>query len=972
MFWPAEYIRQLITGFNSWLFILLFVCSPVFAGLGDPSYVSETYTPGALPLVSAGKIVDIYVDQKDEPGVVRVVGDLQKDMQRVTSKKAKIVHVAADLKEYAVIVGTIGKSQLIDQLIAQGKIDVSAIAGKWDAFHLQVVSNPLPEVKQALVIAGANRRGSAYGVYDVSEHMGVSPWYYWADVPIAKKKSVFILGDTKIQDAPKVKYRGIFLNDEAPALTGWVQENHGNYTHEFYVKVFELLLRLKGNFMWPAMWNNAFADDDPQNMILADQFGIVMSTSHHEPMMRADKEWNRHGQGPWEYSTNPDNLYQFWVDGAKRNKPYESVFTMGMRGQQDEPMSEGENIELLERIVADQRKIITDVFSDRRVEDVPQVWCLYKEVQAYYEKGMRVPEDVILLWTDDNWGNIRRLPTAKERQRKGGAGVYYHFDYVGGPRSYRWINNTPLAKIWEQMNLAYEYDATQIWITNVGDLKPMEYPIEYFLRLAWDPERWPKERIEEFGQLWAAREFGAEYANDIEDLMTGYTRHSGRRKPELMAPDTYSLLNYEEADRVEAELNKLVASAESLYKKIPEDKKDAFFQLVYHPVKATATVTLMNIAIGRNRLYANQGRADANAYADQAKRWFAQDAQLKEQYHKLNGGKWNHFMDQPHIGYTNWNNPEGDQMPVTYEYNPGPYAEMGVAVEGVELGWPAAVSGVWPHDSLMSLNFDQNGKAQRWFTVYNRGTKPFEFTATAKEPWIKLSRAPGKVAVAETVQVAIDWDALPEGESTGLIVIRGTGWQGAKININASKPRQTLVAKASGFIEADGYIAIDAANFSRSESVDGITWQEIEQHGRTDRSISTFPIGDKSFSRPRKAPYVEYDVTFFSTGTFEVQTLLAPTWPIVPGRGMRYAIALGKEKPQVVDFVAGMDGTDGGWEDSVRDGVRVGISRHRVKKAGPTKLRLYMVDPAVTVQKIIVDTGGLLPSYLGPQQSPTK
>jgi hypothetical protein len=300
-----------------------------------------------------------------------------------------------------------------------------------------VVDKPFENVESAFVIAGANKRGTSYGLYDLAENIGVSPWYYWADVPVQKYKSIYVKANTLVQDWPRVKYRGIFLNDEAPALSSWVAENHGNYTHEFYVKVFELLLRLKANYMWPAMWNNAFADDDPMNMILADEFGIVMSTSHHEPMMRADKEWNRYGEGPWEYSNNPENLSKFWRDGAIRNKDYESVFTLGMRGQEDEPMSEGENIGLLEAIVNDQREIIKSVFDDRDVSDVPQVWCLYKEVQGFYERGMRAPEDVILLWADDNWGNIRRLPTPEERNRTGGAGVYYHFDYVGGPRSYR-------------------------------------------------------------------------------------------------------------------------------------------------------------------------------------------------------------------------------------------------------------------------------------------------------------------------------------------------------------------------------------------------------------------------------------------------------------------------------------------------------------------------------------------------------
>ncbi|MFC2139009.1 glycosyl hydrolase 115 family protein, partial [Bacteroidota bacterium] len=373
-------------------------------------------------------------------------------------------------------------------------------------YIIEVIENPLPEVDRALVIAGSDKRGTIFGMFDVSAEMGVSPWYFWADVPVKTKENVYVKPGRFSKGEPKVKYRGIFLNDEAPALSGWVHENFGDYNHKFYVHVFELILRLHGNYLWPAMWGNAFADDDSLNMILADEYGIVMSTSHHEPMMRADKEWNRYGEGRWEYSTNPENLYKFWVDGAKRNKDYESYYTLGMRGQEDKPMSEGENIELLEKIVKDQREILTNVFTDRDITDIPQVWCLYKEVQGYYDKGMRVPDDVTLLLCDDNWGNVRVLPKPEDRDRKGGFGSYYHFDFVGGPVSYRWLNVTQIERVWEQMNLSYNYNANRIWIVNVGDLKPMEFPISFFLDFAWNPECFDAEKLPSYYSSWAGQQ----------------------------------------------------------------------------------------------------------------------------------------------------------------------------------------------------------------------------------------------------------------------------------------------------------------------------------------------------------------------------------------------------------------------------------------------------------------------------------
>ncbi len=937
---------------------LMFLCAQVLA-LGEAPYLSERKVPGAMPLFGAGQVQAIYVDSQDYPGSQRAARDLSADLYRVGGPAPVLVSDSAALQEFAIIIGTLGQSRLVDELARTGRLNTQGLAA-WDGFLIALIDKPLPHVKQALVVVGGNKRGTSYGVYDVAEQMGVSPWHYWADITPTKKKALFVLPKTRKLDAPKVKYRGIFLNDEAPALTNWVKRNHGNYNHEFYSKVFDLLLRLKANYLWPAMWANAFNDDDPKNQSLADEYGIVMGTSHHEPMMRADKEWNRYGKGKWEYSTNPEQLAEFWRQGALRARPYESLFTMGMRGQEDEPMSEGENIDLLQNIVGRQRGILTDVFAPIPVEKIPQVWCLYKEVQAYYEKGMRVPDDITLLWSDDNWGNIRRLPTPAERNRAGGTGVYYHFDYVGSPRSYRWINTVPLAKIWEQMNLAYQFNARQIWITNVGDLKPMEFPTEYFMRLAWNPDAWPHERIAEFGELWAEREFGKPAAKEIAALMAAYTRHNGRRKPELLSPETYSLFNYSEAERILAEMQQMTDAAESLATKIPSNRQSAYFQLVLHPVLATANMTRLNIALGKNLLYAQQGRATANRFGTLAKEYFNYDKNLQERFDRNNNGKWRHFMDQSHIGYTNWNHPEADQLPALAEYNPGDYAEMGIGLEGVATAWPAP--------GRFELRFDANGQTQHGFTLFNRGTRPYEFTITASD-WLRLSQTQGSVMSETQILASIDWAKLPEGTTQGQIMIKGTGWQGAKIIIKAFKPASALNKRARGFIEADGYIAINAANFKKSKSRAGVAWREIPQHGHTHSSITPLPVGDLSFTDLTQAPFVEYPITLFSTGTISVETVLAPSLPFVPGRGLRYGISIGDEAPKIVDFLAGYKDGDAQWEAAVENGVRVGRSEHHITKAGPQVVRLYVIDAGVTVQRLHINTGGLLPSYLGPPES---
>ena len=944
------------------LVLLVTLFSPNSWALGETSWLTAS-ARGNLVLVDKQQAAAIVIDSSELPGVMRAAKNLQSDIQKVTGKQPAIKNTLAG-QQQVVLIGTLGDSQLIAQLIANKKLDVSKIQNQWDAFHVAVVDKPFADVERALVIVGANKRGTMYGIYSLSEQIGVSPWYWWADVPVAKKPTLFIDKKTHVIEIPKVKYRGIFLNDEAPALTNWVTEKYGNYNHQFYEHVFELLLRLKANFLWPAMWNNAFADDDPQNMILADEYGIVMSTSHHEPMMRADKEWNRYGKGPWEYSNNPENLYQFWVDGAKRNKPYESIYTLGMRGQEDEPMSEGENIGLLEKIVQDQRKIISDVFGQDQLTKVPQVWALYKEVQGFYERGMRVPEDVILLWCDDNFGNIRRLPSPDERKRAGGAGVYYHFDYVGGPRSYRWINTVSIAKIWEQMHLAYTFDANQIWIVNVGDLKPMEYPIEFFLRMAWNPEAWPKERIPEFAQLWAEREFGKEYASEIAAIMTGYTRHNLRRKPELQDATIYSQLNYAEADRITADIKSFAARAEKIYAQLPQEKRDAFYQLVLFPTKASAIVTELYDAQAKNHLYAAQTRSTTNIYADKVRELFAADAALEQEYHQLNNGKWNHFMSQPHIGYSNWNNPPEDTLPVTHHYEPHNEAEMGIAIEGTASAWPAA-----GHYQLG--RFDPFGKQQKTIEVFNKGKKPFTATAKVSAPWIKINHTSAQVKTVAKLLVSIDWSKAPLGETRGFVQISGTGWGSASIAIEAFNPG-TKQAKLKGFVEADGYIAIEAEHYQRKGDgprIQGqkLAWEKIPEHGRSLSSMSVYPITDTHFTSTDSAPWLEYDIYAHQAGNITINGFFAPSWPMLPKQGLRYAIAIDDEPPQVIDLTSDMSNER--WEETVRTDVRLSQSTHELKKAGAHKLRIYSLDPGVTLLKIVIDTGGLLPSYLGPQES---
>ncbi len=768
------------------LSILICLLLTPIAGLalGQPKFIQTAAAAGSLPLVQAGKAATLVVDSSDYPGVHRAAHDLQADIERVSGVKPVLIEDGKALSGEIVLIGTIGKSGLIDGLIRSHKIDVSQIQGKWESTLTQVVEDPLPGVARALVIAGSDKRGTIFGIYDLSEQIGVSPWYWWADVPPEHHDALFVNAGRWVEGEPAVKYRGIFLNDEAPALSGWAKEKFGGLNHQFYEHVFELLLRLRANYLWPAMWNNAFNEDDPLNPKLADEYGIVMGTSHHEPMLRAQQEWKRHGHGPWDYSTNADVLKNFWEAGIERNKNYESTITLGMRGDGDEPMAESENIALLEKIVADQRAILAK-HSTPTLDSDPKVWALYKEVQGYYQKGMRVPDDVTLLWSDDNWGNIRRLPTPEERTRSGGAGVYYHFDYVGDPRNYKWLLTVPITKVWEQMNLAHAYGADRIWIVNVGDLKPMEFPIEFFLTYGRHPEQWGKDDLRKFTELWAAREFGPQFAVEAADLVSLYTQYNGRRKPEQLDPDTFSLTNYHEAERIENDWKSLTERAERLSAQLPPQRRDAFFELVLYPVKASAIVNELYIEAGRNHLYAKQGRASTNDSAAAVRALFAADAAWTDQYnHGLLNGKWDHMMDQTHIGYTYWQEPRVNAMPAVSEVQPLHRAYMQVSPEGT-----AQTNESWAAKMELPV-FDVFNQQKYSIDLFNSGDLPFEFTASVDQPWIHLSEESGKVAKDLRLWVGVDWSKVPNGAQSGSVLVRQKDGPTVRVKVHSFKPSE--------------------------------------------------------------------------------------------------------------------------------------------------------------------------------------
>jgi hypothetical protein len=957
-----------LKGAARWLALSAWGLAHNSLAIGQSQYVATEPQPGSFCLAHSGTAASVYADTNDFSGVVRAAEDLCSDVARVTGVRPPIVHDTSASGTNVIIVGTIGRSTAVDRLIREGKLDVSSIQKQWESFLIQVVPEPLPAVASGLVIAGSDKRGTIYGIYDLSEQIGVSPWYWWADVPVRHKDALFVKAGRYIQGPPAVRYRGIFLNDEAPSLTGWVKEKYGTYNHQFYTNVFELLLRLKGNYLWPAMWDNSFDTDDRLNPKLADEYGIVMSTSHHEPMMRAWKEWERagHRKGSWDYSRNAEVLRTFWEEGVRRTKDYEKVITIGMRGDGDEPMSETDSISLLESIVADQRQIIGRVMNTN-VAAVPQVWALYKEVLGYYEKGMRVPDDVTLLWCDDNWGNLRRLPTPDERRRPGGAGIYYHFDYVGGPRNYKWLNTVPITKVWEQMNLAYHYGADRIWIVNVGDLKPMEFPIEFFLTFAWNPERWSKDGLREYARLWAQREFGVEHAAGIAEIVSRYTKYNGWRKPELLEPGTFSLTQYEEADRVMNGWNSITQKAEEIYRLLPEDARDAFYELVLYPTKACAVVNDLYITAGRNQLYASQGRASANALAARARSLFQEDANLSAYYNRtLAGGKWDHMMDQTHIGYTYWQQPVSNSMPVVTEVKLASAPQMGIAIQGSPSAWPGETN------EPVLPDFDSYNRPRRYIDVFNRGQQPFRFTATADAPWILLSAAEETVDKEQRVWISVNWEKAPLGASEGIVRLAGPDAEPFAVKVKARNSSEPSRGALKGFVEANGCVAIEAEHFSNKVAASVARWERIPDFGRALSGMAVFPVTAPSVTPPENSPRLEYQMYVFDTGQVQLESIIAPTLNFMPERGLRFAASVDDEPPQILTaapkgFVAGDGVRD--WEETVKASVHKVKSTHAIDKPGYHTLKIWMVDPGIVLEKLVINFGGLKPSYFGPPES---
>ncbi len=1014
------------------------------------AYITAEPEPGDFPLVSSGVAATLVVSAGDHPGVRRVVDDLRDDIKRVTGVEPAISVDEIPARGEVVLVGTIGRSPLIDGLIESGRLDVTGIAGGWETSLEQVVPEPTPGLRRAFVIAGSDQRGTIYGAYEVSEQIGVSPWHWWDDVPPRHRAELHVRPGRHSQGAPAVKYRGFFINDENPNLGTWAPRFFGpghapghpsGFNHQFWAKVFETMLRLRANYLWPAVWGRAFAEDDPLNHATASAYGVVIGTSHEAPMARGIEEWNRHaapavrgadgtiltpgsdpygGTGEWSFRRNQAAIEAYWADGIHRmvDEGFECVVTLGMRGNGDVSLPDGDGIDLMRTIIARQREILAEV-TGGDVTEVPQVWTLYKEVQRYWDKGLRAPDDVTVVFTDDNWGNIRKVPGGSLPARRGGYGMYYHFDYVGGGRNYKWVDTANLANTWEQLNAAYRYGIDQLWVVNVGDLKGCELPLQMFLDYAWDPDSLPIDRLGDWERRYAAQNFPPEHADEIAEVLHEYGRLQARRKPELLNrrittdPATgavchddqgnpFYLEHYAEHERVTAEWQRLAARAERIRAALPDAYSDAYYQLVYYQVKATANLYALRLAEFTNLRYAEQGRAATNDLAAVAQARFVDDLALAEHWNtRVAGGKWKDFQLQVHIGYgdvarygpnARWQQPEISGVALPDAIFPAPRlievpprAELGVAIDGSSGWWrgggaaeqaaesPGAAeqAAEAPGAAVLPVFSPWQSQPAQYIEVFNRGSIPFEYSIRVPVPWLEVVPAAGKVEKQVRAVLRVDWSHAPKGTIRVPVTVHGP--DGSSVVVQAVVANADLPSGASGFVEANGYVSIEADHYLAAVGDDGISWLRIPEIGRTGAGMTPWPVTAASRVPGGDAPRLEYELHLTTTGPVTVWAYVSPRNGVLPTGALRYAVSIDDSTPQVVDIIAatGADDTamDLAWARNTSDNVNRTATTHTITGTGRHLLRFWMVDPMVVLQNLIVDTGGLRPSYLGPPES---
>lgn len=961
-----------------------------------------------MELANRYNVIPFLYEEQAYEGVKRIAGKVAEDVELVCGKKPEMQEISSSSTQdkfppYFVLFATLGRSRIAAELVQQGKICVERIQGKREVYGVFMIERPFPQVEKILVVCGSDKRGTIYGMFHLSEYIGVSPLCYWGDVTPVKKESIVLKEDIQmVSKEPSVKYRGFFINDEWPCFGNWTFSHFGGFTAEMYDHVFELLLRLKGNYLWPAMWTSSFPLDGPGclNEELADIYGVVIGFSHHEPCLRASEEWDKvRGENTpygndWNYYTNEDGLTNYWADGLKRSGKYEHLVTIGMRGERDSSMLGDDatlydNIELLKRIITKQRGLIGK-YVNEDVDSVPQLLALYKEVEAYFygdekTKGLKEwneLENVIFMLCEDNFGHMRTLPTEEIRSHKGGFGMYYHLDYHGGPISYEWMPSTPFSLIWEQMTEAYDYGIRDVWIVNVGDLKGNEVALQYFLSLAFDFEKWGSKAIgsyEEYMQKWTQSVFpevSEEIRKDMETVYTEFVDINAMRRPEALHAGIYHPCHYGETDRMLQRLQILEQKNEDVYASLKNPEKDAYYSLIYYPAKISINLVRMHLYAGKNEHYAKQGRKAANQYAELVTACMKEDRRLTAEFGNFKNGKWKGMELEQHIGFTKWND-DGYRYPVRMQVEPVHIPRMSVSrADGEEI----AVKNYGTPMSIAVDDFLSEGVEQVLLEISNDGVGSLHFTITTPDShgfpdWLTVTPAEGDVEELVRIKLCCNRRMLPremqtlqllisDGEANVAVDIRGK--QTLQKEITDRLPKET-------FLPVSGITVMEANHYAESHGTVKGQFVHLKGYGRSGEGMKVLPA-TANFTEEEDKPALTYRFLAQKEGNYVVELWTAPVNSLENARPLRAVLENGegsKETVEILDcnFRAG-DHRDAKWCEGVLNQVRV-TKAELSFDAGVQELTISALEAGLVLERILIYPADCEPqiSYLGPEES---
>ena len=955
----------------------------------------------------------ICLEQSAFPGVIRVTEKVAHDVELVSGKKPQILvekeipeTLESSGEDWTIIAATKGKSSFLKKLEEAGSAELKELEQKRECYAWI-----FPEIKNRtksnlLVIAGSDKRGTIYGLFHLSEMLGVSPFVDWCGLMPPKQEKIELREDMAcISKEPSVRYRGFFINDEWPAFGNWCNHNFGGFNAKAYDHVFELLLRLKGNYLWPAMWSARFADDGPDllNAELADEYGIIMGMSHHEPCLRQGEEYkylrgkNSVYGDAWNFRTNREGITKFWEDGLKRSGKFENVITVGMRGEADTAImgknaTLEDNIQLLRDVLKTQKKLIQERVNPDLTK-VPRMIALYKEVEEFFygnEKtkglmGAEELEDVILMLCDDNYGNLRTLPTEEMRKHAGGYGMYYHLDYHGWPVSYEWINSSYLPKIWEQMSMAYDFGVRELWMVNVGDIATQEFPLSFFLDMAYDFDRWGSRALnctQEYTRKWVRQQFGSveeETQDTIADILEQYTKIIHRRRPEALNPETYHPVQEKESSRIFEEEEQLLKKLQDVYETIEKTNPQnlsAFIALVYYPAFGTMNLVKMQILAGWNHYYANLGAVCANDYGDEVERCMEQDRKAVEMYHQMDQGRWYGMGMSQHIGFTHWNEDEC-RNPVVMRVIPLKKRSILVAADGTA---QHAEGSPWLDNTMKLKDFLNPDCTRASVTLYSRSDLKAEYKVLKKPGWLSVEPMEGWLDGVSQKKVRLNLtlikQRLPETNQDTIQDSLEIATPEGKCEITVPVYTGNLQDKKNVFVDTMGYLSIEAAHYVNS--VPGnykdrqVKFENLQGYGKTNSAMKAFP-SDACTVPGQDAPYLEYQFVLEESGTYEAEFYMQPSNPVTRENQLLYAVRINEEMTETVNAVE-KDYQVGDQAEKWAEGVLSQIRRQTVSikcRAGFNTLRVYHVTPGFVLEKIVIYPMGEKPeeSYLGPAET---